>query len=216
MQRVIRCCAVVLCSLAFLTGRLAAQEHPGGEHPKGEHPKGEHPKGEHPKGEQPKGEHPGGEHPGSAPPNEHHKSQEMFVGDWEATAKEWTDPTQPPKETKATCKNTLILNGRFLQMEYKGEMMGQSFEGFGLSGYDTAKKKHTMVWMDTMATQMMNSEGECTDGCKTTTLMGEMPGGMKSRSVTKVVSPTEHVFEMYMTGPDGKEIKMFEIVYKKK
>ena len=211
MAKWIRCGAVVMCAMAFLAGRVMAQEHPKGEHPKGEHPKGEHPKGD---------EKPKAEHPGPAELNDHQKSQTMFEGEWEATAKGQSDPSQPVQEWKGTCKNTLVLGGRFLQMEYKGELLGQPYEGYGLSGYDPEKKKHTLVWMDSLTTQMMHYEGECTDGCKTTTLTAELPGPngttMKSRSVTRVVSPTEHVFEIYVTDPSGKESKMLEIVYQKK
>ncbi len=185
----------------------------GQEHPKGEHPKGEHPKGE--KG----GEHPKGEHPGAdawakaAAPGPEHEVLKHFAGSWTTKAKFVMDPAKPAEESTGTSENTMILGGRFMHQVYKGSMMGRPFEGVGVWGYDNMKKQYTSVWLDNNTTSIMPSTGTYDAATKSFTEIAEEG---KMRMVTRIVSDTEHQFEMYGVGPDGKEMKVGEITYTRK
>ena len=153
----------------------------------------------------------------AAAPGPHHKHYEEMVGMWDAKTTSWMAPGAEPVLMDGKCEYKLILGGRYLVQTMEGEMMGMPFTGMGLSGYDNIAKKHTVMWVDNMSTQMMFSQGECKDHCSyeehKTTMKNPMGDDMPIRMVTKVVDTDKHIFEYYMTGPDGTEFKSMEIVY---
>jgi len=161
----------------------------------------------------------------SQPGPEHDKLKEM-EGDWAADVKMFNpDGTEmgPPSTGVMHCK--MILGGRYLQLNYDGNMGGPGgatmpFRGMGLSGYDKTKKKYTNVWIDEMSTGMMMTEGTCTGDVLTST--GEMPDPMtgkicKVKEVNTMTDKDHHKYEMYMTeGGSDKEMKVMEINYTRK
>jgi hypothetical protein len=155
-----------------------------------------------------------------AAPGEHHKHIAMFSGTWTSKNKMWPAPGAAPVESEGKAVNYMILGGRFLVQSYIGTMMDQPFEGMGIDGYDNVAGKHTSIWIDNFGTMILPFEGTCSKEDKSTTMQAEykdpMTGKMtKMRTVSRFVSPTECVFEMYSTGPDGKEFKNMEITYTK-
>src|SRR5262249_11775263 len=76
-------------------------------------------------------------------PGAEHQKLQPFVGDWDLTLKLWTDPGQPPALVKATVQRQWIMGGRFVQETVRGEFEGKPFEGMGVLGYDSARKKFT-------------------------------------------------------------------------
>lgn len=115
----------------------------------------------------------------------------------------------------------MIMGGRFLEGRFTGTMMDMPFEGLGYTGYDNYKKKYVGTWMDNMSTAVMMSEGAFDAAGKSMTSMSTMDDFMtgqqqKIRTVVNVVDNDRHVFEMYGPGPDGKENKQMEIVYKRR
>jgi hypothetical protein len=154
-----------------------------------------------------------------ATPGEPHKVLANKAGSWNTKTKEWMDPKAPPMESTGTCEQKMLLDGRFLQQECTGEMMGESFTGIGVTGYNNHTKKYVSTWMDSMGTGIFSMEGTSADG-KTITLKGPyddpIEGPMKLRAVWKLVDDNTQVFEMYGTGKKGKETKMMEITYTRK
>lgn len=154
-------------------------------------------------------------------PREFHKKLDAFVGNWKGVSKYWMGPGQESQSSESTMTVTWVLGGRFLKQEYKGEVMGQPFEGMGLWGYDNLKKKYTASWADNMTTAIMTELGTCDASGKTFTLLGShddpMTGkAVNTRSVTRIINKDKHVFEMYEPGPDGKMFKNLEIIYTRK
>ncbi len=157
----------------------------------------------------------------AATPGEHHKKLEELIGTWDAKVSYWEKPGAPPQVSTGTSEMTWMLGNRFVQQTFKGESMGQPFEGVGYSGYDNSRGKYIGVWFDTMSTGMMTSEGTFDPSGKVLTLHAEFtdPLTLKKKvvkAVSKMVSPTQMVYEMYDKTPDGKEFKDLEIVYTKK
>jgi hypothetical protein len=99
-------------------------------------------------------------------------------------------------------------------------MMGMPFSGQGMHGFDNVTGKHWGIWMDSMSTGMMVSEGSCDDKgtCSFTGSWNDpiKKTPIKARMTSRWTSPTVEVFEMYAPGKDGKEMKMMEITYTKK
>jgi len=155
-----------------------------------------------------------------ATPGEPHKQLASLAGSWTTKTKMWMEPNKPPTETTGFCEQKVILEGRFLQQECTGEMMGGSFTGIGVTGYDNQTKKYVSTWMDSMGTGIFVMEGTGSADGKTFTQKGShadpVQGQMKHRAVTRIVNDNTEVFEMYGAGKDGKEMKMMEIIYTRK
>lgn len=153
-----------------------------------------------------------------ATPGEHHKHLETLVGTWDAKTKFWLAPGAPVQESTGKAKHSAVLGGRFVQVTYESEFMAQPFSGIGYIGYDNYKQKYVDVWMDTMGTLMMTSQGACDGTGKVITMRGEyedpLSGKTKAmRSVYRFVDPNQYILEMYDKGPDGTEFKAMEIVH---
>src|SRR4029453_16935916 len=103
-------------------------------------------------------------------PGPGHKALEHFVGSWEAEVKCWTDPDGPPHVSQATAEADWIMNGRFLQEDFQGEMMGNPFNGRSLIGYDNVKEMFQSVWISDMQTSMFTTEGRGGSGNRVITL----------------------------------------------
>src|ERR1051325_1887785 len=92
-------------------------------------------------------------------PGPAHKALEAFVGKWKAEVKCWHEPGGAPQVSSGTAKSSWTLNGRFLEGEFHGEMMGRPFIGRSLLGYDNTKQKFQSVWLSDMQTSIFTSEG---------------------------------------------------------
>ena len=150
-------------------------------------------------------------------PGPAHKALDALVGNWKAEVKCWQEPGGAPNVSQGTAKTSWILNGRFLEEEFHGEMMGRPFTGRSLIGYDNTKQTFNTVWVSDMQTSMFTSEGRGESGYKVITLEGKATcaaTGQKDvpmKSVFRVISPTQHVFEMF-DGSRG-NAKTMEITY---
>ncbi len=155
-----------------------------------------------------------------ATPGDPHTRMSNRAGSWSTTTKEWTDPHKPPTESTGACEHTMLLGGRFLRQECTGDMMGQTYTGVGVLGYDNHAKKYVSTWMDSMGTGIFYMEGKADKDDNRITLRGRyddpLQGAMKLRAVTKILDADHEIFEMYGTGRSGKESKMMEITYTRK
>ena len=155
-------------------------------------------------------------------PTKFHELLKQMEGTWETTAEFMGEkPGDPPHKSKGSGTDKLGLNGLFLITEYKGDMMGMEFTGFGIMGYDTYKKKYTGSWVDSMSTAIWTSEGTVDDAGKvfTGTMEGPDPmtgAMMKMRMVTEITGKDSKRMLMYCNGPDGKEMQVGKIEYTRK
>jgi Protein of unknown function (DUF1579) len=155
-----------------------------------------------------------------ATPGEPHKQLATLAGSWTTKTKEWMEPGKPPTESNGNVEMKMILDGRFLQQEFAGEMMGHPYVGIGTTGYDNLLKRYVTTWVDTMGTGVFVMEGTAGPDGKTITLKGqhaELGGGqMSHRAVWKIVDANTQTFDMYGTHKGGKEMKVMEITYTRK
>jgi hypothetical protein len=155
-----------------------------------------------------------------ATPGEPHKLFATLAGSWTTKTKSWMEPGKPPTESTGSAEMKMLLDGRFLQQEFTGEMMGQPFSGVGVNAYDNLRKRYVTAWIDTMGTGIFQMEGTASADGKTITLKGqhaELGGGhMTHRAVWKIVDSNTQTFDMYGTHQGGKEMKMMEIAYTRK
>jgi hypothetical protein len=96
-------------------------------------------------------------------------------------------------------------------------MMGTPFSGLSRSGYDNVSGKWWSTWTDSMSTGIMVAKGECDENFNCTYIGTHndpiQNGPVTNRYEAKWTSPDEQYFAMYGSGPDGKEVKMMEMVY---
>ncbi len=122
-------------------------------------------------------------------------------------------PGKPPVESTGTCEQRMIFDGRYLQQEYTGEMMGSPFTGINLIGYDNHAKKYVSTWIDSMSTGIYYFEGTATG--KTTTQGSSYDDPVRGptvwRSVTRIVDNNTLELEMFLTPRRGKEEKVMEM-----
>jgi hypothetical protein len=157
-------------------------------------------------------------------PGPQHELLKSLQGTWVGTGS-WTEMGMTSSFTEeATSK--LVFGGRFVQTESTmtteapppiGKMTMTSLM---LTGFDNVKQKYTMAMAGDWSTSIGTAEGTYDAATKTLTMTGievMAPGKeRKFRMVQKFTSADTWTFEMYFTGPDGKEAKAGEATYKRK
>jgi hypothetical protein len=149
-------------------------------------------------------------------PGEHHAHMKKLVGDFDYVMKMFM-PGQPAQEYPGKRSAKMTMGDRYLDETYTGNFMGMPFEGHGTMGYDNVQKKYLSTWLDNMGTGIMFGSGTCDANGTTWTMTADMADPMsgqlvKTRSVTKIMDADKISFEMFAPGPDGKEMKMMEIM----
>jgi hypothetical protein len=155
-----------------------------------------------------------------ATPGAPHKLLAEMAGSWSVKSRWWMDSHEPPMESTGTSEQKMVLDGRFLQQDFSGDMMGSPFAGIGFTGYNNHTGKFVSTWMDSMGTGIYYFEGSAGADGKTITQTcsydDPVRGSLLWRSVTMVVDGNRLEFKMYTTDSSGKEDKMGEMTYTRK
>ncbi|MGD9692109.1 MAG: DUF1579 domain-containing protein [Phycisphaerales bacterium] len=153
---------------------------------------------------------------------ENHERLNYFVGTWNTTVKSWmAGPDSEPMTSSGTSRCESIMGGRYIKDSFKGDFMGEPFEGMGLTGYDNVQGHYVGTWIDSMGTGMMHSKGSYDAASKSYTFHAAYPdpvnpGKMKKmKEIIKIVSDSEYTFTMFDIDEKGAEIKQMEITYKR-
>lgn len=155
-----------------------------------------------------------------ATPGDAHKKLAEETGTWTNEMTFWHGPDTPPEKATSTADVKMILDGKYQETNYKGNVMGMPFEGRGTVAYDNATKEYISTWIDNMGTGVMVMKGKMGNDNRTLTLTGEMvdPYNGKAipvREVYTIVDANTRRMEMFDT-KGGKEFKFMEIVMKRK
>ena len=154
-------------------------------------------------------------------PGDMHKVLAQTEGEWTTEGKMWMDPKSEPMISKGECTYKMVLGGRYQETEFKGDMMGQQFEGRGVMAYDNFKKQFEGTWIDNMGSGIMKTEGNYDPSTKTFTMTGKLVDPMTSKECTvretlKIVDNDTHVMTMYNTVGSQPEFKTMELTFKRK
>ncbi len=148
-------------------------------------------------------------------PGPEHDILKKDVGSWDATV-EMTEPSGQKTTAKGT--ETVSMIGFWQVSRFKGQMMGQPFEGLATTTWDPTKKRYVGTWIDSMTPGYATVEGELSADGKT--MNGTMEGPDMSGKIVKEKETTEwkpdgtRVFTMYgPKDPSGKEAPVMTIVY---
>ena len=154
-------------------------------------------------------------------PGAHHQALEPFVGRFTTSSRMWMKPGEPPLQSTGSAEHTWVLGGRFLQMDVRGDLGGQLFEGLGYLGYDNIRGEYTAVWLDNVSTGITRASGEFDPVTKRYSERGTFSCPMtgekdrRFRGEWKVIDNDTLSYTKYNPGPDGKEVKGMEISYKR-
>ncbi|MBI5557678.1 MAG: DUF1579 domain-containing protein [Deltaproteobacteria bacterium] len=151
-----------------------------------------------------------------AVPGAPHQMLARLEGSWTTRTTAWMGPDSPAMEGAGACEQKMLLGGRYLQQEYVGDMMGETFTGINIIGYDNHTKKYGSVWIDSMSTGIYCFEGSASaDGRTITqecTYDDPVRGVMTWRSITRVVNDNTLEYEMFLIPKGGKEEKASRMI----
>jgi hypothetical protein len=151
-------------------------------------------------------------------PGAPHQHLAESAGTWNFTTKMWMDPSGAPMVSTGTATRDMLLGGRVLRERVESTMMGEPFQGLGLTGYDNVTGKYWSTWADNMGTGMMVSEGSYDPATHTMTFSSEVADPLtkkmiKVRMVGDHSAPDHEVFKFYEIRADGGEKMTMEITY---
>ena len=153
-----------------------------------------------------------------AAPTARHSALRAMEGTWKTVTKSWYGPGEPTI-SQGTCENRLVMGGRYLEQRMKGTLLGQPFEGYGLTGYDNRKNEYVVMWADNASTWIMHGAGQMDDARKELIVKVSdlVPDGkpVDYRMVTRLLDPNKHVFTMTAISGSQEQVVM-EITYTRK
>ncbi len=151
-------------------------------------------------------------------PGPEHAHMAKSAGEWDATVSWRMAPDAPWTTEKGTETRTVIMNGLYVQSEFKGSMMGTPFTGRLIEGFNNTTRKLESVWIDSMSSGMMVQTGEMSSDGKTITMSGTCTDPMTSKpkaikSVITIENDNAHTMKMYDVDASGKEFESMKIEY---
>jgi hypothetical protein len=158
------------------------------------------------------------EAPESQKPQKEHQILKQWEGDWDATARMTGKSEKENVESRGRETAKLAYGGFWLVMEFTGESQQKAFQGRGTIGYDPAKQKYVLTWIDSMNPRMMTAEGSADKDGKVLTFYGECvdPSDKKQtqeKLVFEIRDADTRTLTFYTTGAEKKDQKGMEILY---
>jgi hypothetical protein len=150
-------------------------------------------------------------------PTEQHKRLDALAGVWEVAVKFKIGPDKFQTGT-ATCTAKWILDGKFLQQEYKSTLNGRPFSVLQMLGYDTPKQQFIEVYFNSLETAPMHNVGTLSDDGKAITHLGEhldmaTQKLVKLRTVYTFTDKDHFLLEWFQTGADGQEERVVTLTH---
>ena len=140
------------------------------------------------------------------------------VGKWQGKNTMWMFPGADPVVTDTTSTVTSVMDGRYVRIEYAGEMPGMGpYSGSGLAGFDNVTQQFVTTWIDNHSTGIMVGTGELSADGKIMTWkyayncpVTKKPTVM--REVETITGPNTKTLEFFGVEPkSGQEFKMMFI-----
>lgn len=156
-----------------------------------------------------------------ATPSKAHEMLAKDTGTWDADMTFWMEGNPEPQKAKSVAVYKMILDGKYQEGTYKGDMWGMPFEGRGMTAYDNASKEYIATWVDNMGTGMLVSRGKYDEATKTLTFNGAMvdPVTGKEKMIKEIITYIDEdtqKMEMFDIDAKGKEFKNMEILSKRR
>ena len=152
-------------------------------------------------------------------PGAEHEKLAQAVGKWQVTTTMQMDTSAPAEVTAGSAERRMILGGRVMEETFRGTMMGQPYEGYGISGYDNLRKEFWGTWNDTASTGLYVMRGNLDPAKGRLVMEGDttdpMSGNPMKLRIEMHRDGEREVHEFYWTGPDSKSWKGMGMVYER-
>ena len=118
-------------------------------------------------------------------------------------------------------ENVMLLDGRFLEMNYKGLFVGLELKGKVILGYDNYKHKFTAVFIDNLNTSLRTAEGVLDHSGTVLSLWGTMDEWLTDEHdkpvlyIFKFLDPNKILFEVHDLSLTTANTKIVEVTYDK-
>jgi hypothetical protein len=156
-------------------------------------------------------------------PGDNHKKLDAFVGSWDVEESLWmAAPPAPPTISKGSAVIKWALDGRFIEQELDGQMMGMPMHGIGFTGYDNLNKCFVSFWIDNTSTAMATASGTFNQDGTVLTTYGKMDEpmtgehGKNIKYIWKIINKDKNVFEIHDLVIGEPNTKVVEVVYTRK
>jgi hypothetical protein len=132
---------------------------------------------------------------------EEHRLLERFIGEWDAQSSMIMGDQRSTTKGSATFR--WKVEGRWLESEWRGEMMGMPVVSHGWLGYDKFKMSYVMTSITSLDTAMNEAEGDLTPDGKALVMYGTLDEYLSGehdkmvKYVYRFVSADEIVFEVH-------------------
>jgi hypothetical protein len=155
--------------------------------------------------------------------SEHHEMLDKMTGDYTVTMKYWLGGEDSGMPTVSEAESTIewVLDGKHLRETFRGTVMGQPFEGHGMTSYDNYSGQYVSYWADSMSTAPSYMKGHASADGGAIVLFGEMDEPMMGvrgktiQTITRMVDEDTHVMEMHDLHMGESGTKVMELTYKR-
>lgn len=147
-----------------------------------------------------------------------HEMLAKLVGEWDVASKIFPGPGAPPMESKGEGEADKEYDGRFVELEVTGTVMGEAWNGTYLLGYDRFKKHYTITMWSNVTTAMNHGTGTYDEASKTISYnvrMDDAHGDRPTRFTIRFNADGTHTIEAYDTVPGMGEVRVMEAVFTK-
>lgn len=152
-------------------------------------------------------------------PGDAHKLLHRFVGTWD-TETRITMPgaSAPPEKGTATCR--WLIDGRWLQCDASGQMMGMPMRTSFILGYNIFKMSYVSSAINSLDTAMIYSEGDLDPSGKALLMYGTLDEYLTGehdkmvKTVWRFISDEEMKLEVHDLPIGENNTKVFEIHYR--
>ena len=156
-------------------------------------------------------------------PGEVHKQLGVYAvsNEWNVKFSIWTAEGITPESFDLKAGIRTLMDGRFLEIRYLGEVSGLKYDAIHQLGYNNSTNLFSHVEFSSFGTGFTVIEGIWNTATKVATLKGQTisPEDKKLillRETIKFIGPDQIVFEMYETREGQKEFKTLEYILDKK
>lgn len=143
-----------------------------------------------------------------------------YTGNWEMEARIRLKDGDQPQVSTSRATALMTLGNRFLEIKEYGSMLGQTYEGFILLGFNTATEEFSCIQASNLGTGLLTLSGRWSTAFQRIELYGRMksPADMKPIWLRQniIFTDTGHFrIENYDRREDRKEFMNAEYIFRR-
>jgi hypothetical protein len=154
-------------------------------------------------------------------PGDAHKVLQTFVGEWDVAISSRSSVTAKPEVSSGRSHFSWVLQGRFIEERFSGEVAGKGYDGLGYFGFDNATKRYSSLWLESLSTSPTLSWGVYNPENQSFSFVADVYDPLRARlkrSYSRIVVTSQDSFSLSMMerSSEGEEFVAFELQYKRR